>query len=312
MGSFTEEEFRLTFRVRFRLFNKILAKIRPRITTLHVAQANRSSVGEVIPEVRLCCALRWLAGGAVTDIARIHRVSRAEVYKTVWIVADAINESYPFSFPASDDLDGLLALERGFRSKSSRQCFKGCVGAVDGITVKIRRPRFPTETLNPARFFCGRKKFFCLNLQAVCDFKCRFTFADIRYPGSSSDSLAFRSTSLGQCVLKDNLPNGLFLVGDAAYTLTNSLLTPYPGLLANIGVAADAYNFYLSQQRITIERAFGIPVRRFGCLWRSLECRFDRAAQVAVCCMRIHNLCIDDGDCDFGSSDLDAASAFKG
>jgi hypothetical protein len=104
----------------------------------------------------------------------------------------------------------------------------------------------------------------------------------------TSDSLAFRDTSLGQRVLRQTLPAGFFLVGDAAYTLTNSLLTPIAGTLASMGIYADSYNFHLSQLRINIECAFGILVRRWGVLWRPLECAFYKMPHVVLCCMRLH------------------------
>jgi hypothetical protein len=125
--------------------------------------------------------------------------------------------------------------------------------------------------------------------------------------GSSADSLAFRGTSLGQRLLNQLLPDRYFIVGDAAYTLSNNLLTPVPGVASNMGVWADSHNFHLSQLRITIERSFGIVVRRWGILWRPLECRFDRMAHVAICCLRLHNLCVDDNDTDFGIAELDVA-----
>lgn len=53
------------------------------------------------------------------------------------------------------------------------------------------------------------------------------------------------------------------------------------------------YNFYLSQLRITIEQSFGILVRRWGVLWRPMECKFNKTPHVAMCCMRLHNFCID-------------------
>ena len=90
----------------------------------------------------------------------------------------------------------LRELERGFRSKSSFQCFfEGCVGAVDGLIIKIRQPRYPSETLNPGRFFVARKHCFGLNLQAVCDSKYRFTFAEVCAPFFESERSTYRTLS---------------------------------------------------------------------------------------------------------------------
>ncbi len=38
--------------------------------------------------------------------------------------------------------------------------------------------------------------------------------------------------------------------------------------------------------------AFGILVRRWGILWRKLEMRFERRAQVIIASARLYNLCI--------------------
>jgi hypothetical protein len=48
----------------------------------------------------------------------------------------------------------------------------------------------------------------------------------------------------------------------------------------------------LSSQRITIERAFGMLVRKFGILWRAL--RYDLATNILVVmtCAKLHNWCI--------------------
>lgn len=53
----------------------------------------------------------------------------------------------------------LRELERGFRSKSSFQCFEGCVGAVDGLIIKTRQPRYPSENFNPAECHEHRPAF---------------------------------------------------------------------------------------------------------------------------------------------------------
>jgi hypothetical protein len=143
-------------------------------------------VGPIAAEVRLAVALRWLAGGNVNDIHRLHHVSKPEMYKSLWRVVDAVNAKYSLSFPADDDLAGFRDLERGFRAKSTNQIVEGCVGAVDGLLVKMRCPIWPSEDQNPRRFWCSRKNMYALNVQAVCDSARRFIFADIHMPGSSA------------------------------------------------------------------------------------------------------------------------------
>ena len=55
---------------------------------------------------------------------------------------------------------------------------------------------------------------------------------------------------------------GRFLVGDAAYKLTEHLLTPFTGL-QRLDQGKDAFNFYSSQVQIRIEMAFGRLMNKF-------------------------------------------------
>jgi len=121
----------------------------------------------------------------------------------------------------------------------------------------------------------------------------KFTDADISFPASQSDSLAHRSSDLGIKLEKGLMPDGLFFDGDSAYVNSRYMLTPVPGTAANMGIWADSYNFQQSSIRMPIECAFGMLVRRWGILWRPLECRMDRWASIVTCCMRLHNICID-------------------
>ena len=53
-----------------------------------------------------------------------------------------------------------------------------------------------------------------------------------------------------------SLPPGLYCVADVTYMLEESLLIPFTGVDRN-NKAQDAFNFYLSQLRISVEMAFG-------------------------------------------------------
>jgi hypothetical protein len=66
----------------------------------------------------------------------------------------------------------------------------------------------------------------------------------------------------------ENLPAGLYIVGDAAYTLTEKLLIPFTGS-QQLDPKIDIFNVHLSQLRIRIEMAFGRLVRKFRILKKS-------------------------------------------
>ena len=54
----------------------------------------------------------------------------------------------------------------------------------------------------------------------------------------------------------------------------------------------DAFNFYLSQLRITIERAFGALVHRWSILRGPLLMPLPKVAPTIMCLCRLHNFCI--------------------
>ena len=84
----------------------------------------------------------------------------------------------------------------------------------------------------------SRKHFFALNVQAICDSNTKFLWLDVHAPGSTGDRLAFYTTQLSHDLKEHGLPKGHFIVGDAAYELSEYMLTPYPGRLGH-GLTED-------------------------------------------------------------------------
>ena len=63
----------------------------------------------------------------------------------------------------------------------------------------------------------------------------------------------------------------------------------------------EAYNFYHSQLRITIERAFGVLVHRWAILRAPLTIPLPKVAPLVECLVRLHNYCIDEKELHIGS-----------
>jgi hypothetical protein len=116
--SFSRDEFKKAYRLSREAFQGVLEGIRAVLTTGDQLQAARSSSGPVAPEVRLAVTLRWLAGGSFHDIHRLHKISKEEMFNSIWKVVDAVNnhEPWKFSFPFGD-AEALAHLEAGFRAK---------------------------------------------------------------------------------------------------------------------------------------------------------------------------------------------------
>jgi hypothetical protein len=102
-----------------------------------------------------------------------------------------------------------------------------------------------------------------IHIQAICDSDCCFTFFGVIAPGKASDQVAFERTSIHEQIMA--LPMGKYLVGDAAYQVSNVVLAPFTGSQRE-DPGKDAFNFFLSQLRIRIEMAFGLLQTKWGVL----------------------------------------------
>ena len=151
--------------------------------------------GPITKSSRLSMALRYCAGGDPADIADHHGVKTDELTKSIWNVVDAINlaPQLDIKFPSSHRAQKDIA--NGFKEKSNID-IDISVGTIDGILIWIHKPSkndVEAFKFGPAKFFCGRKKKFGLNMQAVCDARGRFLDVEIRFPGSTSDFFCFLS-----------------------------------------------------------------------------------------------------------------------
>ena len=88
-----------------------------------------------------------------------------------------------------------------------------------------------------------------LNVQAVCDSNGCFLYFGVLAPGKCPDQKVFERTKLFQIV--SNLFPGKYIVGDAAYTLTDQVLCPFVGSQRE-STNKDANNSFHSQLRIRI------------------------------------------------------------
>jgi DDE superfamily endonuclease len=65
--------------------------------------------------------------------------------------------------------------------------------------------------------------------------------------------------------MSGELPAGFWIAADAAYTCTESIVTPWPAIEL-LDPARDAFNFFQSSLRMHVEQVFGQVHSRFGIL----------------------------------------------
>lgn len=161
-----------------------------------------------------------------------------------------------------------------------------------------------SDTLDVLSYYSGSKSGYGVNVQATCDANCRFSQMSAISPGATNDWAAWDRSSLSKAV--NRLPSNYCIVGDAAYPLSDKLLTPYPG--RDLQPGFDSFNFHLSQLRVRIEQSFGILVTVWGILWRPLKVQFAGRASVITALFHLHNFLRDEGDKPLALSEEDENS----
>jgi len=301
--SISDRLFRRKYRMSKAQFNLLCDKIREKIGDDAFRIKNTQAL---CGYTKVAIGLRMLCGGSYLDlIGRAYDVQSPEsIYKYFHTFIDWINITFDYPWVLylkqlntnNEDklvLDKLDEISANFAVDSDGS-FSGCIGAIDGIAIRIRCPTKEKDGVDdPGNFFC-RKNFYALNVQAICDRQKRILWISPPHQGSSHDSTAWAQTGLHDLLAKlhDVLKErGLFLVGDSAYPISTYLQVPYPN--AKPGTQEDAFNFWLSNSRIQIECTFGEFIARFGLFWRTLKFDLERSCHIIRAASKIHNFLID-------------------
>eukprot|EP01040_Poterioochromonas_malhamensis_P004410 gene4410-4727_t len=285
-----EDSFVTEYRMDLARFSGLVSLIRNR-NLLNVdmkrAKNSTSAAGSdpITLDSRVGAALIVLGGGRITESMRTHRISASQAYSNLRRVVRAINQLPELAIVCSSDDNDLEIRAEKFKARSSHEMFEFCTGAIDGLAIKIAAPK---KVLNQTQYYSGGKQMFCLNVQAVCDADGKILAFSCKHAGSTNDAMAFQTSDLKGLCEAQSFP--YHWIGDLAYPLLSSLMTPFAG--AGLSEDKDSFNFYLSQLRITIERVFGILVQRWGILWKPLKFNLSFAVEIVHACIRLHNYCL--------------------
>jgi hypothetical protein len=169
--------FRRAYRMKYNTFKRLASMLHPLIIAAsgkseEVSSQNYRYIpnGPISTDVRLACALRWFAGGSIYDIMTTYGIGHTETTNSCWYVVDAINRHPAFTIQYPSNHNQQQSIADGFLEVSAAN-FKCCAGAIDGILIWIHKPSKKDcieAGCSSGKFFCGRKKKFGLNCQAVC------------------------------------------------------------------------------------------------------------------------------------------------
>ncbi|POM62800.1 hypothetical protein PHPALM_27989 [Phytophthora palmivora] len=268
-----EDHFKKYYKMSYASFMALAAKLETYLAVDEKQSRNRTGIEPITHINKLQMCLRWFSGGSYHDIRTNSGVSVGAFYAAIHEVVDVIN-AHPdlqLRFPTTVATQRHAA--KSFERLSSSRVVKGCIGAVNGWLCPIRVP-WRKEVAQVRSFFSGHYQRYGVNVQACCDHRSRFTAVTCSSAGGTGDAVAFLKWRLSSVV--KTLPNGLYVVGDNAYTNSNHLLTPFPR--PKISTAAhDSYNYHLSQWRV-----FKAP----------LEIAFKRVPRTILAACILHNWCI--------------------
>lgn len=283
-----ERLFEKTYGMPLVAFENLIEIIKPTV----LRNTSRSRCPQPVSiQIITGAAIRYLRGGRVTDVKDIFGLSRSEVYASRDSFLNAVLQSDELRVKMPTTPEEWESIRRGFHSKSSNGLVHGCVGVLDGFLAETVAPKRKEVGGNVLAFFSGHYLAYGLNCQAMCDSNLKFMYFGVVAPGRTNDNVAIHRTE-GLLDVINSLPDGLFVIGDAAYTLMEHLLIPFVGCMAE-DPDKDAYNFHISQLRIRIEMAFGRLVRIFGILRSKLMCGVQTATKILMACACLHNYIID-------------------
>lgn len=280
--------FDIRLRMTFDSFNKLLGHIRESLLVEETQSKYRG--GTILPELCLYSTVRWLAGGSYLDITDICGISKASFYRVVWKTITAICKCEPLrpKFPKTPE--EISSVIEGFASVSTDGIIDNCAGVIDGYLLRIKVPS-RKEVKNVKSFFSGHYQCYGVNIQAVADYKSRFTFLAFAGPGVMGDKEAVSETSLKELI--EGLPFGICVIGDAAYCPSEHLVPVYMGV-AKTEKKYDNFNYYASQVRIRVEMAFGMMNMKWGILNHPVGVSIRNLRWLIQAVVSLHNFCINE------------------
>ena len=161
--------------------------------------------GVTYSSVRLSIALWIFAGGDPLDIDLVHGVFPTEVNHITWRVVDAIHSEKSLNIIFHAKYEEQRRVANGFKAISTLG-FDNCAGCIDGLivwTLRSNENDTVTSEVGVKNFYFVRKGKFGLNLQGPCEANGKFLDISIGHPGSTSDYLAFVTSSLHTKVEKE-------------------------------------------------------------------------------------------------------------
>ena len=280
--------------IRFLRFEPAMFREMEQRLSGHIQMQDTAFRDSISPGERLAITLRYLATGETFRSLAFHfRVAHNTISKIIKQVCEAIITEYgPEVMPEEISVEDWKDIADEFQTYWN---FPNVMGAIDGKHIPIVCPK------NAGSAYFNYKKFHSIILIAVVDAKYRFRCVSVGANGACSDLQVFNATNMKKKIDRqefewpepttlpnDDEPLPYFFLADDAFALDQWLMKPYSR--HNMSVEDRIFNYRLSRARRVVENAFGILVKRFRCLLKTLEVSPDQATRITMACVLLHNL----------------------
>mmetsp|Transcript_9635 Transcript_9635/g.22508 ORF Transcript_9635/g.22508 Transcript_9635/m.22508 type:complete len:180 (+) Transcript_9635:366-905(+) len=176
--------------------------------------------------------------------------ARLSFFKHLYPVVEAILTHFDHAMHFPQTAEELADAER-VMSDTWGHNMRGAIAALDGLVVRVRKPWMSTA---PSAFF-NQKGYSAIVVRAMCDGNRKFCMMSAEHQGACPDATAWNTSSFFNSATglaaRGGVPAPYFILADAAYGLTEYILTPYDG--NNLPADKDSYNFWHSHYRMNIE-----------------------------------------------------------
>ena len=292
LEGYSEDEFKRRFRMHRYQFNILLNCVRTKLEpqTWWAKQCAINSSGSwVKAELKIAATLRVLAGGSYLDASDLFALSARSFHRnTFWPVIIAIcncedpaidNVHFPFNDHAK-----LKKHEATFTRFQKH--FAGTVAAGDGCAFRIKRPS-SDEVQGDVQNNYTRKYAWAYGFILFCDGDLNIMSVEATHVASTNDAGMYHSSDVHRAIETEKmLPPWAHVVLDEAFGCTDQELVAWSQGKNALSQEKDAFNYYLSAQRQSVERVFGVMNNRFGILWRPMSFSFDRYKLILVALCR--------------------------
>jgi hypothetical protein len=170
-----------------------------------------------------------------------------------------------------------------------------CIGYVDGTELRLAEK--PSDDPDA---YLSRKKQWSIKAQIICDYKLRIRNLVVGYPGSVHDARIFKNCPIYTSPDR-YFDSQEYLLGDSAYQLTKTVMTPFRANSRGSGSTAAGinYNRTLGKYRVRVENCIGQLKERFNSLKELKINIIDNNSlkflnKWVLVCTIIHNLVIEE------------------